>query len=183
MFARKKNHRIKRKSATGRRDIRTLDPESVGTVETGCESPKMNAPPIRNIATRRRTGPRPPSLPKPRQNLFECLQVRWSELDGDAGGFHIPLGLPPTRSVAPSWIARATSYSERQASRECELREARAYRVLAKVSRLRELSSRAVTECVHVFTSEAAREVRFGGTPKPARETRALPGFPLREVL
>src|SRR5260370_1768497 len=47
----------------------------------------------------------------------------------------------------------------------------RASRVLAIASRNRELSF----QFVRSVCSELTREVRFGGTPKPARETRALP--------
>ncbi len=57
-----------------------------------------------------------------------------------------------------------------------KFRVARASRVLAKASRLRELSKRIGGNCAR-HSIRTSQEVRFGGTPKPARETRALPGF------
>ena len=52
---------------------------------------------------------------------------------------------------------------------------ARASRVLASASRDRELYYR-VPKFDDAFTNCASRKVRRGGTPQPARETRALPG-------
>jgi hypothetical protein len=51
------------------------------------------------------------------------------------------------------------------------LRVAHAFRVLAKPSRVRELSM----TLGPVLKGNAAEKVRFGGTPKPARNKRALP--------
>ena len=59
------------------------------------------------------------------------------------------------------------------------IRVARASRVLAKASHLCELSRASSQDCARV-TNRTSRKVRLGGTPKPARETRALPGTPRR---
>ena len=56
------------------------------------------------------------------------------------------------------------------------LRGARASRVLAKASRHCALSKRIAGDCAHILYSTFSK-VRFGGTPKPALGTSALPGF------
>jgi hypothetical protein len=48
---------------------------------------------------------------------------------------------------------------------------AHASRVLANASRIRELVLNTATELIDIQTKDC-----FGATPKPARETRALPG-------
>ncbi len=63
------------------------------------------------------------------------------------------------------------------------IRVARASRALVRASRQHALLSRVALEFVRVFETDAASEVRFGGTPKPTRGTRVLPGFLLATIL